>query len=54
MHRFQLWANLPSSSKITDARYPHISLCAIPEVADDKDPRGRHLRRSRRARILPV
>ena len=31
MHGFQLWANLPSSSKITDARYPDISLCAIPK-----------------------
>jgi len=35
MHGFQLWANLPSSLKMTDPRYQDIPSSAIPEVADD-------------------
>ncbi|MGA9882819.1 MAG: pirin family protein [Candidatus Acidiferrales bacterium] len=35
MHGFQLWANLPSSLKMTDPRYQDIPSTAIPEVADD-------------------
>jgi quercetin 2,3-dioxygenase len=35
MHGFQLWANLPSSLKMTDPRYQDIPGLAIPEVVDD-------------------
>ena len=35
MHGFQLWANLPSSHKMTDPRYQDIPARAIPEVTDD-------------------
>src|SRR6266436_119528 len=39
MHGFQLWANLPSSLKMTDPRYQDIPSSAIPEVADDDGTR---------------
>ena len=46
MHGFQLWANLPSSLKMTDPRYQDIPSSAIPEVTDDDGTqRARHLRR---------
>jgi redox-sensitive bicupin YhaK (pirin superfamily) len=35
MHGFQLWANLPSSLKMTDPRYQDIPAVEIPEVTDD-------------------
>jgi redox-sensitive bicupin YhaK (pirin superfamily) len=35
MHGFQLWANLPSSLKMTDPRYQDIPSAEIPEVTDD-------------------
>jgi quercetin 2,3-dioxygenase len=35
MHGFQLWANLPSSLKMTRPRYQDISAGAIPEVTED-------------------
>lgn len=35
MHGFQLWANLPSSLKMTEPRYQDISAAEIPEVIDD-------------------
>jgi len=35
MHGFQLWANLPSSLKMTDPRYQDIPSRAIPEVTED-------------------
>jgi redox-sensitive bicupin YhaK (pirin superfamily) len=35
MHGFQLWANLPSSLKMTAPRYQDIPSKAIPEVTDD-------------------
>ncbi|MBI2072231.1 MAG: pirin family protein [Gemmatimonadetes bacterium] len=35
MHGFQLWANLPSSLKMTNPRYQDISAKDIPEVTDD-------------------
>jgi quercetin 2,3-dioxygenase len=35
MHGFQLWANLPSSLKMTDPRYQDIPSSSIPEVTDD-------------------
>jgi quercetin 2,3-dioxygenase len=41
MHGFQLWANLPSSLKMTDPRYQDIPSSAIPEVTDDDGTRVR-------------
>jgi redox-sensitive bicupin YhaK (pirin superfamily) len=41
MHGFQLWANLPSSLKMTDPRYQDILSSAIPEVTDDDGTRAR-------------
>jgi hypothetical protein len=41
MHGFQLWANLPSSLKMTRPRYQDIAAAAIPEVTDDD---GTHVR----------
>ncbi len=35
MHGFQLWANLPSSLKMTAPRYQDISGADIPEIIDD-------------------
>src|SRR6476660_3503712 len=35
MHGFQLWANLPSSLKMTDPRYQDVSAGDIPDVVDD-------------------
>ncbi|MGY3437428.1 MULTISPECIES: pirin family protein [unclassified Marinovum] len=39
MHGFQLWANLPSSLKMTAPRYQDISGGDIPEVTDDDGTR---------------
>jgi redox-sensitive bicupin YhaK (pirin superfamily) len=41
MHGFQLWANLPSSLKMTHPRYQDIPSSAIPEVTDDDGTRVR-------------
>jgi hypothetical protein len=41
MHGFQLWANLPSSLKMTPPRYQDIPSSAIPEVVDDDGTRVR-------------
>jgi len=41
MHGFQLWANLPSSQKMTDPRYQEVKALDIPEVKDDD---GTHVR----------
>jgi quercetin 2,3-dioxygenase len=41
MHGFQLWANLPSSLKMTDPRYQDIPSSAIPEVTEDDGTRAR-------------
>jgi redox-sensitive bicupin YhaK (pirin superfamily) len=35
MHGFQLWANLPSSLKMTKPRYQDIKAAEIPEIVDD-------------------
>jgi len=35
MHGFQLWANLPSSLKMTTPRYQDIGATEIPEIIDD-------------------
>jgi len=41
MHGFQLWANLPSSLKMTAPRYQDIKAAEIPEVVDDDGTRVR-------------
>jgi redox-sensitive bicupin YhaK (pirin superfamily) len=41
MHGFQLWANLPSSLKMTAPRYQDIPAKEIPEVIDDDGTRVR-------------
>jgi redox-sensitive bicupin YhaK (pirin superfamily) len=41
MHGFQLWANLPSSLKMTDPRYQDIPSTEIPEIVDDDGTRVR-------------
>jgi redox-sensitive bicupin YhaK (pirin superfamily) len=41
MHGFQLWANLPSSLKMTAPRYQDIPSSAIPEVTEDDGTRAR-------------
>ena len=38
MHGFQLWANLPSSLKMTAPRYQEVQSPDIPEVTDDEEP----------------
>src|SRR4030088_423525 len=40
MHGFQLWANLPSSLKMTAPRYQDIKAPEIPDVTDDDGHRG--------------
>src|SRR5690348_3676101 len=41
MHGFQLWANLPSSLKMTRPRYQDVAAGDIPEVVDDDGTRVR-------------
>ena len=41
MHGFQLWANLPSSLKMTAPRYQDIPAGVIPEIVDDDGTRVR-------------
>jgi redox-sensitive bicupin YhaK (pirin superfamily) len=41
MHGFQLWANLPSSLKMTAPRYQDIKAADIPEIVDDDGARVR-------------
>jgi redox-sensitive bicupin YhaK (pirin superfamily) len=41
MHGFQLWANLPSSLKMTEPRYQDVSARDIPDVTDDDGTRVR-------------
>lgn len=41
MHGFQLWANLPSSLKMTEPRYQDVEATEIPEITDDD---GTHVR----------
>ncbi|OFW26892.1 MAG: hypothetical protein A3H97_21830 [Acidobacteria bacterium RIFCSPLOWO2_02_FULL_65_29] len=41
MHGFQLWANLPSSLKMTTPRYQDVSSADIPEIVDDDGTRVR-------------
>ena len=41
MHGFQLWANLPSSLKMTKPRYQDVQGKDVPEVTDDDGTRAR-------------
>jgi len=41
MHGFQLWANLPSSLKMTAPRYQDVESKEIPEVVDDDGTQAR-------------
>jgi redox-sensitive bicupin YhaK (pirin superfamily) len=41
MHGFQLWANLPSSLKMTAPRYQDVTAGDIPEIVDDDGTRVR-------------
>ena len=41
MHGFQLWANLPSSLKMTSPRYQDIAAGDVPEITDDDGTRVR-------------
>ena len=41
MHGFQLWANLPSSLKMTGPRYQEIASADIPEVIEDDGTKAR-------------
>src|SRR5471030_2764414 len=41
MHGFQLWANLPSSLKMTPPRYQEVKAADVPEITDDD---GTHVR----------
>ena len=41
MHGFQLWANLPSSLKMTTPRYQDVLATDVPEVVDDDGTRVR-------------
>ena len=41
MHGFQLWANLPSSLKMTAPRYQDVAGKDVPEVVDDDGTRVR-------------
>jgi redox-sensitive bicupin YhaK (pirin superfamily) len=41
MHGFQLWANLPSSLKMTSPRYQDVTSGEIPEIVDDDGTRVR-------------
>jgi hypothetical protein len=54
MHGFQLWANLPSSLKMTEPRYQDIPGREIPEVVDDDGTRVRIVCGEFAGKISPV
>jgi redox-sensitive bicupin YhaK (pirin superfamily) len=54
MHGFQLWANLPSSLKMTAPRYQDLASSDIPEVTDDDGTRVRVICGSFWGRTGPV
>ena len=54
MHGFQLWANLPSSLKMTPPRYQDIKAGEIPEIVDDDGTRVRIVCGDFRGRRGPV
>src|ERR671910_2522652 len=54
MHGFQLWANLPSSLKMTAPRYQDVKAAEIPEMVDDDGTRVRIVCGDFRGRRGPV
>ena len=54
MHGFQLWANLPSSLKMTSPRYQDVEAKDVPEVVDDDGTRVRIVVGNFWGRIGPV
>jgi hypothetical protein len=54
MHGFQLWANLPSSHKMTAPRYQDIGAAGIPEIVEDDGTRLRIVCGDYRGRRGPV
>ncbi|MBN8921012.1 MAG: pirin family protein [Rhizobiales bacterium] len=54
MHGFQLWANLPSSLKMSAPRYQDIGAGEIPEIVDDDGTRVRIVTGEFRGRRGPV
>ena len=54
MHGFQLWANLPSSLKMTAPRYQEVKAADIPLVTDDDGTRVRVVCGSYRGTAGPV
>jgi quercetin 2,3-dioxygenase len=54
MHGFQLWANLPSSLKMTAPRYQDVKAAEIPEIVDDDGTRVRIVCGDFRGRRGPV
>jgi redox-sensitive bicupin YhaK (pirin superfamily) len=54
MHGFQLWANLPSSLKMTAPRYQDVKSADIPEVVDDDGTKVRIITGSFWGRRGPV
>jgi len=54
MHGFQLWANLPSSLKMTAPRYQDIKAAEIPDLVDDDGTRVRIVCGDFRGRRGPV
>ena len=54
MHGFQLWANLPSSLKMTRPRYQDVEAKDVPEVVDDDGTRVRIVVGNFWGRIGPV
>jgi hypothetical protein len=54
MHGFQLWANLPSSLKMTAPRYQGILSADVPEVTDDDGTKVRVICGNFRGRSGPV
>jgi len=54
MHGFQLWANLPSSLKMTAPRYQDVKAAEIPELTDDDGTRVRVVCGDYRGRRGPI
>ncbi|MCB1368550.1 MAG: pirin family protein, partial [Rhodobacteraceae bacterium] len=54
MHGFQLWANLPSSLKMTEPRYQDVPSAEIPELIDDDGTRVRVIIGKYHGRLGPV